>query len=255
MKKRIDIEKLLKWTYCEELPKALKRGGKPVVEGSNFYSIVQLAVLGTRVDTSGGTPDHQLAGFFDETHPDALKIHEAVLALDDLEVELPEDWWPFPELAEMGAYGEAAMSAAIASLTKVDEDGHRLLKRPMSSLIQKHAILGGCPNAEMIVPELKVVTGENGGPIWFRKVGHTYYDDDGTRVKTTIELEDGWDKHRRRPKRGAYQKFYLDPDPVPMIVAQGEYELWVAGMRELSQNLFKTDYWRNSAYSIYPLHR
>ncbi|WP_298981535.1 hypothetical protein [uncultured Roseibium sp.] len=237
MRKQIDIEKLLKWAYCEELPKGGRDGGGTSVSSSNFLAILELILLGVQVDKSGGTPDHQLAGFFDEVHPDALKVHEAVCSFNELALDLPDDWCPMPELREFGEYGDAAIRAAVNSLTLIDADGERRLKQPLGLMLQSLAISGECPNGHGEAPVLRTVCGDNGGPIWFRLVKATYYDESNTRVTTQIEQDDGWDKYRRRPKRGAYQKKFLHPDPHQTLVARGKYQLWLAVLMELVEML------------------
>lgn len=84
MKKTIDIQTLLEWTYAEE---CADRGGwldarldAPHYNGSNMAALLNLAALGCMVDGEG-TPDHQLRGF--DPQPDAVCIHAEVMALPD----------------------------------------------------------------------------------------------------------------------------------------------------------------------------
>ncbi|ERP98288.1 hypothetical protein Q669_24150 [Labrenzia sp. C1B10] len=244
MKKRIDIEKLLKWAYCEELPKGARDGVQSAVAGSNFLAIIELGLLGTRVDTSGRAPDRQFSRFDEVVHPDAMKVHEAVCSFNFLDLDLPPDWCPMPELAAFGEHGRNAINGAVNSLTVMDGQGQRWLQRPVGQLVQTYAIMGGCPDGSCETPELLTVCGEHGGPVWFRLVKHRYYDDGGTRVTAQVEQDDGWDKYRKRPKRGAYQKRYLHPDPHEALVKRGEYQLWLAALGELVEMLGNslTDY-------------
>ena len=74
MKREIEIEKLLQWSVREELPKGC------AVASSAWDLISQYAALGTRVQTSGGSPDG--LGFVDgEPHEDALTVAAAVRRL------------------------------------------------------------------------------------------------------------------------------------------------------------------------------
>lgn len=228
--KRIDIEDLLKWAYREELPKEGASEGS-VGGGGGWGPMTDFATLWTIVDVNRyGVVALTGAVANTSVHPDALAVHAAVGALDDLAVDLPEGWNPMPELDALGAHGAMAVQRALNRLTVIDAGGVRRLKREMSSLLRRHAILGGCPDGAGGVPTLEIERGEGGGPLWFRKVKDRYYDDDGTLVQRDIETADGWDKFRKRPKRGAYQKHYLDPDPVDTLVARGEYELWRTGL-------------------------
>lgn len=237
MKRKICIEKLLKWAYCEELPKAGSAGSgvgpRFVSSGSTWARFEELL---TNVDDNkyGVVPEFVPT---DEPHADAIEVHAAVCRISDLELDLPNGWNPMPELEDMGREGEIALSAAINGLTKIGENGNRQLKRPVCDLILKHAVLGGRPDGSGPVPEVRQVSGENGGPLWFRQHEHVYYDDYGNRVKTTIEVDDGWDKFRKRPKQGAYTKSYLDPDPVRTLEGRGEYEIWVAAVTALAEDL------------------
>ncbi|MEO1110559.1 MAG: hypothetical protein AAFX90_21860, partial [Pseudomonadota bacterium] len=69
MKKQIDIEKLLKWAYCEELPKGGAHGGG-AVSYSSWCAVAGLAELGTLIDDNsyGVVPDLTSSG---EPDPDA----------------------------------------------------------------------------------------------------------------------------------------------------------------------------------------
>lgn len=242
MKKKIDIEALLKWTYCEELPKLAKGWERAPVGQSNFHMIIDLAVLGTRVDTFGRTPGAQIAALHDEPHPDALVVHEAVCGLNALQADLPEDWSPMPELARFGVHGQMALKAAIGRLTVCDAAGNRHLRGPLANLVRRHAILGNTPlgsgtDGADEVPVLKPVRGPDGGPIWYLVKTTNWADPFGNARQSEYETDDGWNRNRKAPKRGAYQKYFLDPDPVSVLVERGEYELWLAALMCLSESL------------------
>jgi len=52
----------------------------------------------------------------------------------------------------------------------------------------------------------------------------------------TIEV-DGWSARLRRPVAGAYRKANFTPDPVPVMVARAEYEIFCGAMCMLFDQL------------------
>ncbi|MBO6759326.1 MAG: hypothetical protein JJ902_23590 [Roseibium sp.] len=224
MKKRIDIEKLLKWAYCEELPKAAGEsggsgGGGSWLGGGSFVELL------TVIDDNryGVVPDLAASG---EPHPDALTLHAAVSKLDEGSVSVPADWNPMPELSCYGHHADLALTDARAQLFIEAPDGKLRWRRPPRDLIRKHAVLGGAPDGFGSLPDLKPLRGPNGGEIWYRMCVQLVATVDGGMSELHYECDDGWDQKRRVPKRGAYRKFYLDPDPVPAVVMRQEYVLW-----------------------------
>jgi hypothetical protein len=248
--KRIDIEALLKWAFCEELPKEAKvnghRSGSRMVSPS--AALVEHAALGVRVDTSGPVPAKQSIWYDAAVHPDAFVVRDAVNSLDDLTLEIPEGWNPMPELDDLGAHGAMALRAAIDRLTVIDQSGQRTLRTLPSVLVRNHAVLDTCPGEGASTGEVPVLIakrGPDGGHLWFREVVEKRKGLNGAPINHRFEKPDGWCRVRKAPKRGAYQKLYLDPDPVPVLVARGEYELWraclVALVEILSESLVGYD--------------
>lgn len=238
MKKRINIEKLLKWAYCEELPKALPdRYGQGGGGGSSWRSVETYMQHLTKVDENRYGVVPTLCPLDEDPHPDAVRVHAAVRNLDSFELDLPDEWNPLPSIAEYERQCELVLSAARFGVANAS-------KRP-SELVQKHAILGGCPETNPINPALKPVLNGNGLPIWFQLRIEQSVDEDGRPVERKFETEDGWNRNTKTPKAGAYQKFYLDPDPTIEIISRGEYQIWRCCLSMIVEELAETlDKWR-----------
>lgn len=246
MKKRIDIEKLLKWAYCEELPKAFPdKWGQGMGARSAWQSMETYAQLLTRVDENRYGVVPILSELEGEPHADALKVHAAVRSLGIAEICLPDGWHPMPEIAKYEAECKVALQAAFFGIKMV---------RP-AELVQKHAILGGCPDWRGEAPEIISIKNRNGQDIWFRMTVQQGTDADGYPVEYRHESEDGWCRVQKAPKRGAYRKFRFDPDPVPSMISRGEYVIWRSCLIELVEKLQENmELWQLEAVTkpLYP---
>jgi hypothetical protein len=233
-RKQIGVEEILRWAYARELPKAQELGplGAPGLR-AGWDAIARYGEHLALVDQTniwGVTPDRVAC---DDPHPDAIAVAQAVLALDELELGLPEGWDPFADFGDLGEAGMRARASVIDRLVIVDADGVRRLRSPVSRLVFRQAILGGCPDYEAEQPEMKTLCGENGHPKYFvRRLVTSAYSD----VPFEVEA-DGWSYSSRRPVAGAYTKTFLDPDPVEAGVSRGEYEIWRAALDVLAQDL------------------
>lgn len=112
MKKKIDIEKLVRWALCDEMPK-----GRPV-SASPWDYITQFGQLGARIDVSRRVGDYDGFGFVPGApHEDAERVVAAIRDLDaTINGQLPD-----VENA-LGLFGELAPiagEAARAVLSKV----------------------------------------------------------------------------------------------------------------------------------------
>lgn len=212
----IAIEKLLRWAYREELPKRRERASAPGALAASFAN--NNSLWQTLVTVDGGGPvnayglvaDLAAAGGPD---PEAERVVQAVLALDELTLGFPEGWDPLADLGDLDALGEEAIARGVGRLTRLSPDGKVVLHTRPSQLILKHAVLGGEPDWQAETPEVKPVLGLKGRPRWFVR------EPDGREV-------DGFCPTGRRPREGAYRKWRLDPDPVDAVVERGEYEIW-----------------------------
>lgn len=228
--KRIDIEHLVRWAYCDELPKVGRETSLIAAIRSSWSSLSRYGELLTVVqegDIANRWGLVPLAGA-DDPHPDALVVADAVEALAGFEVELPEGWNPLSDMGDLGPEGLEAVSRGLDRLSPVGADGQRKVRQPLARLLIRHAVLGSAPAWEAEAPAPRMVIGANGKPMWFRRIVATSPGPFGP-VTTTVEV-DGYNPSRQRPFPGAYRKVELVPDPAPVVVERGEYELWVAGL-------------------------
>jgi len=230
-KKPIEIEKLLAWTFREELPKA---GAARALTGIGFgrahRAVEKFGEYLTLIDCDGinrfGVVSDLMA--MEEPDPDAIAVFEAVTALDEIEVELPEGWNPLADMEGIEAELPALLARALDKVTVVDASGARRMKVGPGALVTRHAILGDAPCWQAEQPERKVVLNGRGAPAWFRSI--TVETSDGPMRQEV----DGFDPKGRRPFAGAYRKTFLDPDPLPAALARAEYEVWHSALDYLA---------------------
>src|SRR3990167_1198981 len=253
-KKSLPIDDLLRWTYRDELPKdnatAFLRpdgfgfGWGAVSKAGKYLADVQEPDLRNRF---GITPDLTSKS---QPHPDAARIWFEVQTISNFRI--PEEWNPIADLGDLAHYGEAAIvkgldrlflravpaaSASLVSTRSAAGDRRRaggtlVLLRAPPELIQKFAILGGCPPWEAEKPEFCTVKSKNGRPAWFINEDVTV---DGESIE--VETRNGLDPKRRLPKAGAYLKHYYDPDPADVVEARAEYEIWHAAISAVAEGL------------------
>jgi len=230
MKKRIDIEKLLKWAYCEELPKG-GGSGAGMRASSAWASVESFMQLLTRVDDNeyGVVPTLSLED--GEPHEDALAVHAAVCALDELQLDFPADWNPMPEIEDFPECRQVLEAARFGIVNR---------RRSAADVVKRHAILGGCPDWAGEAPTREVVRNAHGEPVWFQMRVVQSLDEEGRPVEFRNETEDGWNRNTKAPKAGAYQKFVLKPDPTDIIISRGEYQIWRACLVMLVEDLRET---------------
>lgn len=142
LQKHVDTEKLLQWAFQDELPKQRARGGWLP---EYLTPLERLSQLGTLVDE--GLEDPALPPFFGETHPDALLIEKAVLALEDAPID-----WPATRRSVVGPLG---------GLLKDNDPGLAHLTIGVVGLIALHARMGTKPGWDMW-PMPEPVVGRNG---------------------------------------------------------------------------------------------
>ena len=233
--KRIDVEAFLRWVYREELPKAapaplapgeMRGGWDAVAEWSKDLCLK--VDDGAPVNRFGVVP---LGSSEVGPHTDALRAHEAVGALDDLSLSIPDDWEPFGDFGDLGEAGAQAAREALARMS----DTCQLRKLPRL-LVMRHALIGGCPDWESEAPVRDVVRSSTGQPRWYVRRTMLMPTVSGAEVATEIEV-DGWCARKRRPIDGSYQKTILRPDPAPVAVERAEYEVWRVALDVIAADL------------------
>ncbi len=239
--KRMDIEALLRWAYREELPKAAAVGSRLVVGFKTGWGGMErfgelLAVIDEPDirNRYGLVPDTTASS---EPHPDAERVHDAVMALRRYELEVPEGWNPIEDMGDLGPEGGAAVVRGLAGMTITNDKGKQVLRRSVARIVIRQAILGGAPEWEGETPDRHVVCA-HGKPRWFRREVVVA---DGAFGPVQHEIEvDGYDHKRQRPYGDAYRKMVLDPDPAPVVQGRGEYELWRCALDLLVEDLAGT---------------
>jgi hypothetical protein len=234
MKKPIEIEKLLTWTFREELPKA---GAARALTGIGFgrahRAVEKFGEYMTLIDCDGinrfGVVSDLMA--MEEPHDDAIAVFEAVAALDEIDVELPEDWNPLGDMEGIDAELPGLLARALDKVTVLDATGARWMKIGPGALVMKHAIMGDAPCWEADQPERKIVLGAKGAPAWFRTIT---VETSGGPIAQEV---DGYDPKGKRPFAGAYRKTWLDPDPLPAALGRAEYEVWHSALAFLVDEL------------------
>lgn len=244
-RRRMSISEALEWAWRDELPKvptSTGAAGGPRA-GNAWTSILAFGEIGTVIDRQPnrwGCIPFDVAGW---PHADALAIADAVERLDGCAIVAPDGWNPMPELALIDA-GLAARAAheALERVTEDDGAGGRRFRTSPGLIVTRHAILGTAPDWRMDEPPVLCFEAhENGREKWFvrretRQVIGSHHDGSERVEVVTIEV-DGWSTKHRRPVTGAYRKPYLDPDPVPVMVARAEYEILVAALGLLHDEL------------------
>lgn len=239
------VSDALKWAWGDELPKEPGAAfhAPPLKAASAWASILRYGETGTIVDRQpnrfGCIPFDQA----DYPHRDAIALAEAVGRLAGCSVDVPEGWHPMPELGEVDdALAARTVGDAIARATRTDADGALVFRTRPDVLVVRHAIIGLVPDWRLSgLPERKFEANENGVHKWFvrREVRSVIGEnaDGGDRIEVMTVEVDGWSKRLRRPVAGAYRKAYFDPDPVPVMVARAEYEIFCAAMCMLFDEL------------------
>lgn len=216
--KKVTIEQLLSWAFTHELGKVGAGGGGSFVSGSAWSAVSEMAALGTLVDRSpnhyGVIPDFVVTSY---PHEDAVMAGDAVRALADRGgYEISEQWYPFPEWDDPhGLVREEVARTVNDVMSRRDV----VNGKHVANLVISRAVLGRSidwtAEEPTYLPVLKL-----GNPQWFvkRRI---------TNAMNRVEMieDDGFDRKRRRPKRGAYQKFYIDGSIRGAIIARMEWQI------------------------------
>ncbi len=247
-KRKMTVSEALRWAWGDELPKVQSGAGSAAPAGysSAWGAIRAYGELNSIVDRQ---PNRYGCSPFDQVgwpHADALSIAEAVADLAECAVDVPDGWHPMPELADIDeALAIRAASDTLAKVTHTDADGRMRFRLRPDLLVVRHAILGVVPDWRLSVrPVKEFEIGANGRHRWFvRREVRTVVGEngDGSDMIAVMSTEvDGWSSRLQRPVAGAYRKASFAPDPVPVMVARAEYEIFSAAMCMLHEQLSGT---------------
>lgn len=228
------VEDVIAWAWREELPKmAVERPAGPPPMRSSHSLLARYAQYRSVLDLNawGCVPDMSVDSW---PCDDALMVAEAVMAIDETTLQMPEDWQPARELDRFDDLGARAVADAWRRMTRQDDAGDTVLRVKPSELIIRHALKGIDPSA-MALDDVTMETARwaNRKERWFvqrlqhRLTGRVVDGVEET-VPTVIEVN-GVDS-KGRPMPGAYRKHYLDPDPVGAIMARAEYEILLSAL-------------------------
>lgn len=247
-RRRMTVSEALRWAWSEELPKepASAFYDPPLAARSAWSAIQEFGALNAIVDRQPNRYGCIPFDRADSPHPDALLLAREVSSLAECVLDLPEGWHPMPEMADVdAALGHKAVGDALHKVATGDGRGGSVFRIRPDMLVIRYAIIGIVPDwrlAELPVRRFEAHVG--GVEKWFvrrdlRSVIGTNADG-SDRIEIVSTEVDGWSQRLRRPVAGAYRKPYLDPDPVPVMVARAEYQILVAAMTMLHEGLAGT---------------
>lgn len=194
IKKRIDIETMVRWAYCDELPK------KTIGELTGWERGV---FLGTKVDE--GQREYGYPVAMGSPHPDALLLDHAVRSLPAVGV----DW----------ARSRKHLLGDLADWISDTDFRVAFMSASPAALVANFAVMGRRPDWRFDDIRVKGKRGKNGKPVvQFLEDGH---------------LVDGLTLGRRYGE-GARCPMYLDPDPSEIASARFEYHVWRQALAHLA---------------------
>lgn len=244
--RKMTVSEALRWAWGDELPKEASGSGMgrgPALYKSAWSAIEAYAELHSIVDRQPNRFGCIPFDNFETPHPDAYRIANTVARLAGCAVNVPDGWHPMPELAEVDeAMARRAVNDALNKATVLDALGAIYFRARPDVLVVRHAILGIVPDWRMSDrPNVEYEIGANGRHRWFvRREIRTVIGEnaDGTdKIAVETAEVDGWSSRLKRPVAGAYRKAHFVPDPVPVMVARAEYEIFCAAMSMLADDL------------------
>jgi hypothetical protein len=238
VRRPIGIEALLRWAYCQELPKVPRIDAPAGFRGawdkvSEWAE--ELSLAGLDDNRFGVVPDLLSQDF---PHTDALTVHAAVCDLDRLEVEGLADYSPFDgrENDETQKLLDACAVRVRNRLVTVGDDGNARLRKPLRNLIFHAAILSRAPEWHISEFELDFERWPNGALKYFRTDGHWEKSVNGADIWVEYEVA-----VTPRPgfhhEEGAHTVAILSPDPCDDGVDRAHYELWRLSLDVLAADL------------------
>ena len=247
--KRMTIEAAVAWAVRDELPKVGSdmlgrwvRASAPNGVTSPALAAHAAGSLGASVDARtncyGVVPDFGALGRL-EPHPAALALGEAMLALDAVQPSGFEDWDAFEDLAGLASDAiTAPLLEQAARAARGRAGAMARMTRSLSSLVVKCAVLGAPTGWACGHVTTRLVSADNGMPLWFRMVKRpAQWNDDGEVTAWTEVEVDGYNDKAKRPYPEAYRKHMLTPDPMGVVTARAEWQLWRAALDVLAEDM------------------
>jgi hypothetical protein len=237
MKRAMSVEDALRWAVRDELPKARPDLGSLGAPRTGFSSPAYaaqaagtLGAMAVAVNRYGVVSE--LTQFASAApHADALKLGEAMLALDDCRPAAFGDWEPFEDAApacadEAAAWARASALARGQAGTRAGVEGGLGL-RAVSGLMVKAAVLGPPGGWELGEVKMDVMRTENGQPRWFRSIERACrWNDAGEACAWEMVEVDGYNDKGKRPHADAYRRTVLTPDPLGVALARADWQVW-----------------------------
>lgn len=232
--KTVTIEELLTWAFVHELPKGGGVDGLDnpnsvwrTLQASSWGKILSFGELGALIDRGARDYDNYWIEQ-GEPHDDAVLVGRGVAGLAQCDVVVPEGWNALTDWPDTEGLAQAAVDRAVE---RYKARPRHLRAEGVVSLVVGTAILGRVPDYQAEPSKVRLV--ERGGrPAWFilQSIRH----EDGK----TYDLEvDGYNARSGRPMSGAYRKHELSADPAGDILGRLDYQIWVAALRRLEQEI------------------
>jgi hypothetical protein len=232
-RRTVEIEALLRWTYCEELPK------REISSSENIWD--QIGEYGARGGVDVGHGAAQRYPHHGVPHPDALTVEQAVSALPDGTIDWQLDgraimgdlialadprppavpksgrttrvgWWRSGSRRNGSAHPGATswITEAVPAPRQI------LLVRSLrtAALVVTHAKLGTRPDWHAEVPRAVPVVGERGRP---KLVGEAH--------------------GKNRYSAGAYCPLRYEPSATSIAEERADYVAWWRGLSRLAKEL------------------
>lgn len=217
--KALDIERLLIWAYCEELPKREFLG----LGLSNFSIASDLARLAMETIDDGRPITNRYAELYrGGPHADAVLVEQHVLALNDHVLRLHDE--PAVLVADMPSEVQAGAAEAL--------DKYRV---EIVALVIRCARLRSRPPWRCEIPQRKPWSpeGRPGRAPWFIKVKVRGAFGKMGEVERLAKLNP---RSRRYPPT-AYQKFVWVPDIASVVEARADWLVWRGALEHLAESL------------------
>ncbi|MBZ8133242.1 hypothetical protein [Afifella sp. IM 167] len=233
--KRLSIEKLLQWTFQEELPKREFLGpGVPLVwSGGGWDAVLRAGETGAHM-ISDGRPQAYAVHLAEAPHADALLIEEALVALSGGTPVLHEA--PSVLVSDMAPEVGEAVEALVGEAASGEDTTLPGCRWRLGELVCVHASLGRRPGWQVETPKCKPVRPSN----WKGSAPPAY-------VRRWVKgpMGSGWwreeiakmDPRSRRLPKDAYRKYTWEPKLEHIIRDRAEWLVWRAMLEAVRESV------------------